>query len=127
MKRKLEHLLDIRGMTSKELAKRSGLHRNVISGLLNDDNPNPKLDTIKRIASALHVSPSYFLEENAYTPLEALELPNDIKQFILNLDSMDYLILAQKLEEKKIPTTVVEKIVSAYEEVINKTSPSKLD
>lgn len=118
--RKLRHMLELRDMTQSDLVKATGLSKNLISGLASDTLTNTSTDTIKRISEALRVSPAYFLAEHAYTPLEALDLSDQLKTFILSLESMDYLILAKKLEEKQIPPEYIEKIVSAYEEVMKK-------
>lgn len=124
---KIKHLLEIRDMNINELVEKTGLSRNLISGLVNDSLVNTSTDTIFRISKALRVKPGYFLDEDekgnkghAYTPLEALNLPNHIKDFIKKQKNINYLLLAQKLEDKNIPPEYVEKIVSAYEETIKR-------
>ncbi|MHB8172114.1 MAG: helix-turn-helix domain-containing protein [Thermincolia bacterium] len=116
--RKIKHLLEQRDMSQADLVKATSLSKNLISGLVTDTLTNTSTDTILKIAKALRVSPAYFFIEHAYTPLEALELPDHIKEFVLQLDNMDYLVLAEDWGKKKIPPDVIKKVVSAYEEVI---------
>lgn len=119
--RKIKHMLAVRDMTQADLIRSTGLHKNLIMGLVNDRLTNTTTDTIIKISKALRISPAYFFTEHAYTPIEVLDdLPEHIKDFILDLDNMDYLELAQDISEKKIPTEYIDKIVSAYEDIIKK-------
>lgn len=107
-------------MVQADLVRATGLSRNLISGLVNDTMTNTSTDTIIRIAKALRISPAYFFEEHAYTPLEILDLPDEVKKFILNLGNMDYLIFAEEISKKNLPLEDVKKFLALYEEVMNK-------
>ncbi|ADG81537.1 transcriptional regulator, XRE family [Thermincola ferriacetica] len=116
---KIKHLLFLRSMKQADLVKVSGVSKATISELINNKQKNPSIETIEKIAKALRVSPLYFLEENAVTPLEvAPHLPQHIREFILNSENMDYIVLAHKLKSKNLPVEVMEKIIESYESLI---------
>ena len=114
-------MLDVRGMTQADLIDATGLSRATINGLCNDAMTNTSTDTILKIASALHVSAAYFFEEHTYTPLELLDLPEDIIEFIKDLDSMDYLVIAKELKDKdKMHPDDIKTIIAAYRSVMDR-------
>ncbi|MCP9496712.1 MAG: helix-turn-helix transcriptional regulator [Pyrinomonadaceae bacterium MAG19_C2-C3] len=60
-----------RRMTAEELAKRTGLGMTVISAVRNG-KPNPKIDTLKRIADALDLQlADLFTHDAAQEPVAA--------------------------------------------------------
>lgn len=116
---KIKHLLTIRDMNQADLVKVTGISKATVSDLINNKQKSTSIDTINRIARALRVSPVYFIEEEAVTPFEAVtHLPEYIRQFILDGENMDYLLLAHKLKDKELPPDVVEKIIDSYEALI---------
>lgn len=113
---KIRHLLSVRNMKQADLVKLTGISKATISDLINNKQKNTSLEIIERIAAALRVSPIYFLEEQAVTPLEAVpHLPQNIQKFILDSENMNYIILAHKLKTKDLPVEIVEKIIESYE------------
>lgn len=51
-----------RGFTPAEVARLAGLHRQALHAIASGANPNPKLDTVARIAGALGLSLAELLE-----------------------------------------------------------------
>lgn len=121
MGERIRHLLALREMSQADLVRLSGLSKATVSDLINNKQKTTSVDTIRLIARAVRVSPAYFMEENAMTPFEAVpHLPEHIKEFILNSENMDYLLLAHKLKTKDLPAEVVDKIIETYETIKNK-------
>lgn len=117
---KIKHLLALREISQADLARQSGVSKATISDLINNKQKNTSLELINRIAKALRVSPAYFLDEDAATPFEVIPfLPEKIRQFILNNENMDYLVLAHKMKDMELPVDVIEKIIESYLSVIN--------
>ena len=117
---KIKHLLAVRELNQADLARQSGVSKATISDLINNKQKNTSLELINRIAKALRVSPAYFLDENAVTPFEVVtDLPENIRQFILNNENMDYLVLAHKIKTMELPVEVIEKIIESYLSIIN--------
>jgi len=113
--KKIKHLLSLREMNQAELVRQTGISKATISDLINDKQKTTSLELVNRIAKALRVPPSYFLDENAVTPFEAVpDLPEEVRRFILNEENMDYLVLAHKIKTMDLPVEVIEKIIESY-------------
>lgn len=54
--RNLKSLREKRGLSQDRLAKLADVSNNTIIGIEQDENPNPTLETLKKIAKALEVS-----------------------------------------------------------------------
>lgn len=116
---KIKHLLSLREMSQAELVRQSGISKATVSDLINDKQKNTSLELVTRLAKALRVSPAYFLDENAVTPFEAVpNLPEEIRQFILQEENMDYLILAHRIKNMALPVEVIEKVIDSYMSLI---------
>ena len=112
---KIKHLLSLREMSQAELVRQSGISKATVSDLINDKQKNTSLELVTRLAKALRVSPAYFLDENAVTPFEAVpNLPEEIRQFILQEENMDYLVLAHRIKNMALPIEVIEKVIDSY-------------
>lgn len=121
--KKIKHLLSLREMSQADLVRQTAISKATISDLINDKQKNTSLELVKRIAKALRVSPLYFLDENAVTPFEAIpSLPQEIRQFILNEENMDYLVLAHKIKAMDLPVEAIEKIIESYVYLVKKSS-----
>jgi len=121
--KKIKHLLSLREMSQADLVRQTAISKATISDLINDKQKNTSLELVKRIAKALRVSPLYFLDENAVTPLEAIpNLPQEIREFILNEENMDYLVLAHKIKAMDLPAEAIEKIIESYVYLVKKSS-----
>ncbi|WP_366924255.1 helix-turn-helix domain-containing protein [Metallumcola ferriviriculae] len=113
---KIRHLLAVRNLNQAELVRLSGLSKATVSDLINGKQKSASVKTIQQLSKALRVSSQYFLEEDTVTPLELTShLPDHIRDFILNSENMDYIILAHKLKSKELPPKAVEKIIETYE------------
>ena len=113
--KKIKHLLTLREMNQADLVRQSGVSKATVSDLINDKQKSTSLELVNRIAKALRVPPGYFLDENAFTPFEAVpDLPLEIRKFILNEENMDYLVLAHKMKTMDLPVEVIEKIIESY-------------
>lgn len=118
---KIKHVLTLRNMKQADLVKLTGISKATVSDLINNKQKNTSIETLERIAKALRVSPVYFLEEQAATPFEAVpHLPEHIKNFVLNSENMDYLVLAHKFKILDLPVEVIEKIIESYEFLLKK-------
>lgn len=112
---KIKHFLSLREMSQADLVRQSGISKATVSDLINDKQKNTSLELVTRLAKALRVSPAYFLDENAVTPFEAVpNLPEEIRQFILQEENMDYLVLAHRIKNMALPIEVIEKVIDSY-------------
>ena len=58
---KLLKLIKAKHRSVRQFAVIAGVHRNSLSEIINGQQPNPKLDTINRIAKALGCDPQDFM------------------------------------------------------------------
>ena len=78
---RIRRLRELRGMNPSELAGQAGITRQTLANL-EDDGPkqNPRLDTLRKLASVLEVSVAYLIGEGYPIPesLRSLALENGI-------------------------------------------------
>ncbi|MDR0845084.1 MAG: helix-turn-helix domain-containing protein, partial [Tannerella sp.] len=93
---KLKKIRELKGFSMSELARISGVHQTTISSIETGRNNSPGLETIEKLSTALQVSPLYFFQDRTITALEIYEnnLPSDVRDFLLQNDSIPYLMLS---------------------------------
>lgn len=82
--KQLKKIMVEKGITQKEIAKLLGVSHVFISTYLNGKR-NPKPSTIHKIANALNVPPSYFIEEIDTKTIEPLNESTTMKLPILSI------------------------------------------
>lgn len=82
--KQLKKIMVEKGITQKEIAKLLGVSHVFISTYLNGKR-NPKPSTIHKIANALNVPPSYFIEEIDTKTIQPLNEKTTIKMPILSV------------------------------------------
>lgn len=111
---KLKELLELKGLTQEKAAELTGVDQTTISMIIKGKN-NPKPDTVRKLCQGLHVpSPLYFYNDDDI-PLQTLDLPDDLKQFVMDSDSLDYLRLAKRAKRNHLSPEAFEKIIEALE------------
>lgn len=124
---KVKKLRELRGMTQDELANSIGFTESYVSAIERGAKDNPPLNTIRALAKSLGVRESYLIDENAITFDELAEsvgkqIPQDVADFILNKESLPYLILAKSLEEQKVPKEYFEIALNSVISTMKKTT-----
>ena len=78
-KNRVENLLKSKGMTQKDLANRMGVSEVTVSRWMSDsaNGRNPSAKSLYKIAEALDSTPSYFLLDQTYRPIEEKKKPVD--------------------------------------------------
>ena len=127
---KLRKLRDLRGLTTVELAKISGVHQTTISAIENGKHSSPGIDTIQRLSEALKVSPLYFFNERVRTPFDLVEnLPPELADFLLRDESLPYLLLSKKACEEGVSCSTIEQLLKVmkdnYGQMSGRISPRK--
>lgn len=82
--KQLKKIMAEKGITQNEIAKKLGVSHVFISTYLNGKR-NPKPATIYKIANALNISPSYFIEEVDVQSVQPLDETTTIKIPILSI------------------------------------------
>ena len=82
--RNLQRLMELRGTNAHELAARSGINPTGVYDILSGKARSPKLETLAKLAAALHVSPSALIE----TPPES-RLREDLEAIFHQLAPAD--------------------------------------
>lgn len=114
---KLRKLRDLRGLTTVELARTSGVHQTTISAIENGKHSSPGIDTIERLSQALKVSPLYFFNERIRTPFDLIEnLPPDLADFLLRDESLPYLLLSKKACEEGVSCNTIEQLLKVMKD-----------
>ncbi|MDI3256921.1 MAG: helix-turn-helix transcriptional regulator [Kyrpidia sp.] len=106
---KLKQLRLERGWTLEQLAARSGLSISHISSLERGTRTKPSFQVAVRLARALDVPLSTFLEGAEAAAVGVWEhLPAEIRDFISREDAAPYLYLAKRLQEAHISPEAME-------------------
>ncbi len=116
--KKLREIRLTKGLSGRELSQRSGVARSLISQLETGKRMSTGIDTIRRLAQALEISPSVFL--NSESALEhvlnyerSLE-PRDNDQlspFIVREENQTYLRLVQKAKKAGLSPDLLEELL----------------
>lgn len=124
---KIRKMLEIRGMSQLDLVRITGLSKSTVNGLTTGYVKNTSIDTIKMIAKALHVNPAYFIDEDLATPFDVLaEIPEEVRNFMLELDNMPYMKLSRTAKEKGITPEMLEGLIDTLTQCMNRqTSTNK--
>ena len=114
--KRMKAFRDHRGMTTTDVAIKTGLSQSYISRLETGVNNSPSLNTIKRIAEALSVSPEQLMDERAVAPNEIIDgLPEDVQAWLAKQDIVPYLRLAMGLHAGKVQAEKVTKVLNLYQ------------
>ena len=82
---KLKRLLEEKNITQTKLAEMLDCRQSIISRWIKGISANPKKETIDKLANALNVSPSYFLEDIDTSTIQPLNELTTIKMPILSV------------------------------------------
>ena len=121
---KIRYVRELRGLTLQQLSEIAGISATYISDVENHRS-NMSIKSLTKLSTALNVDQSYFLDEKA-TTLETLasikgyDLPEDIKEFVLNEKSLPYIVMAKELDDKGISAETIQMLVDHYLEVMSK-------
>ena len=114
---KLKKLRKLRGLSMTDLSKDSGVHQTTISAIEGGKHNSPGIDTIERLAKALRISPLYFFESRIQTPFDVIEnMPSEIADFLLQAESLPYLLLSKKAHDDGISSRTIEKLLHILQE-----------
>lgn len=110
---KLKRLLEERNITQTKLAEMLNCRQSIISRWIKGISANPKKETIDKLANALNVPPSYFIEEIDTSTVQPL---NDIT-------TMKLPILTTVVCGKPDYCTIDEQVIDDFAEVPKKLFP----
>lgn len=110
---KLKRLLEERNITQTKLAEILNCRQSIISRWIKGISANPKKETIDKLANALNVPPSYFIEEIDTSTVQPL---NDIT-------TMKLPILTTVVCGKPDYCTIDEQVIDDFAEVPKKLFP----
>ena len=82
---KLKRLLEEKNVTQTKLAEMLDCRQSIISRWIKGISANPKKETIDKLANALNVPPTYFLEEIDTSTIQPLNEQTTIKMPILSV------------------------------------------
>lgn len=83
--KKLKQLLEERNITQTKLAEMLNCKQSIISRWVKEISANPKKETIDKLANALDVPPSYFIEEIDTKTIQPLNETTIVKLPILSI------------------------------------------
>lgn len=121
---KIKYLRQLRKMTMSEVCTLAGIKSHGNFSDIENGNRQLSLNTLKRIAAALRVDVAFLISEKTVTFEELAEvtgtkLPEDVSQFIIEEDSLPYLILAKKLSDQNIPPKYVEAAIKSIQAILD--------
>jgi len=112
---KIKNMRLLRGIGVEELAEKAGVSQASISKLENGLTVKPQGGTIVNIAKVLGVNAEYFLDDSLITPFELIEnMSPELKNFLLNEDSMPYIEMAIKAWKDKVKAEDINEVIKFF-------------
>lgn len=119
--RKIREARELRGMTLNELATATGRSKSYLSDIENGRTKRPGKDVIVDLARALRLDVIMLMEDDTESVMSAfkssdIDLPDDIKEFLLSKDALPWVRLAQEMSGKVSPDqlrTIIELILQS--------------
>lgn len=100
---KIMEILELRGMTQSELAKKANISKGVLNEICNNKRTSAMLDTVLKIAKALGIRAAYFIEDDTLGPAEILpHLTTAEKNFLIEKDNLPWIKLSQEAKKKGV-------------------------
>ncbi len=116
--KKLREIRLTKGLSGRELSQRSGVARSLISQLETGKRLSTGIDTIRRLAQALEISPSVFLNNEStlenvlnYEHSSEPRYNNEPSSFIVKEESQTYLRLVQKAKKAGLSPDLLEELI----------------
>lgn len=116
--KRLKEIRLTKGFSAKELSHRSGVARSLISQLETGKRQSTGIDTIRRLALALEVSPTVFLNSESipasttnYVRSKDSRDYEDLLPFMVKEESQPFLRLALKAEKAGLSPDLLEKLL----------------
>lgn len=114
---KLRLLRKAKNKTMTELEHMTGIKQGMLSQIENN-HKNPRHATATKIADALGVAVEYFYIDSSRLPIELLpEMDEATKEFIMNAQSMPYIILSREAMKKGIPAEALKAMLDALTKI----------
>lgn len=118
---KLRSLRELRKLSTTQLSKASGVSQSFISDIENKRRKSPTKDTIEKLAKALRISPMYFFDDDARTPLDIMpNMPVDLKGFVIDLENMPYMKVTKKAKENGISAEMLDSLIDTLSDAKTK-------
>lgn len=114
--KRLNKAIELRDTTISELAHRAGISQSYVSHLARGERM-PTIPTLNKLARALNVRISFFLEEDT-SPLQNIyqHFPEDIQEFLAARSSLEYIKMAKIAKESNIPPQGIRKIIEVIKD-----------
>ncbi|MHB8125006.1 MAG: helix-turn-helix domain-containing protein [Desulfitobacteriaceae bacterium] len=116
--KKLREIRLTKGLSGRELSQKSGVARSLISQLETGKRQSTGIDTIRRLAQALEISPAVFLNSEStlrptlnYNHSLDPRYNDEILPFMAREESQSYLRLAQKAKEAGLSPELLEELI----------------
>lgn len=108
---KLKEIREIKGLSMRDLEKISGIKQGYISQIENGLK-QPRSDKVKALSEALGVDEQYFYLEDAKLVISvAPDLPDELKEWVLNAKNIPWLLISQKAASQGISPDIMEKMI----------------
>ena len=116
--KKIKEMMKLRGITLSELSNISGLNKGGLSMIINENKNSITTDTLKKIAEALNIHPSYFLEDDVIGPDEILKHITDAKDrnFILSHKGAMWIKLTREAAESGLSPEKIRKVINLLQD-----------
>lgn len=115
---KIKMLRKQRGLSTTQLADKTGLSQTYISRLENGKRTSPSQSALQKIAAALDTNIYRLLYQANAADSASPILPDEIKLWLMKEDILPYLELAKDLYREKIPASQAKKIIDTVYVVI---------
>jgi transcriptional regulator with XRE-family HTH domain len=107
-------------MTLKELSAKTGLSISFLSDA-EVGRSNLSIAALEKVAEALGTTSSYLLDSRSMTleslaDMHKIDLPQDIKDYVLKQKSLPYIALIKEVDEKNIiPIDLLKNLIEMFE------------
>ena len=114
---KINEILELKGINRAELARLTDISTGHLSDICNNRKTSVMVDTLKKIADALNISPAYFLEDHTFGPSDILPHFNEEeRKFLINKNSLPWVKVSQEAYEKGLSPDKIRQIIKLMSE-----------
>jgi len=112
---KLKKLREIKSLSLRDVEDMVGISSASLSDIENGVTTNPRKSTVDKLCKGLQIDQEYFYNSDSRLPKDVFpNMPKDIESFIMDGNSMRFLIIGEKAKKKGMPPEILDQLVELW-------------